>query len=82
MLKEIINLPVLFLNSCKIEMVMERTEIGLGSLYQKEPILLTGKNSRKIKGCEDFILEGDFENRRGRDKGILNCVFGYELDFF
>lgn len=34
----------------QVEMVMERTEIGLGSSYQKEPILRTGKNSRKIKG--------------------------------
>lgn len=45
LVKKITNLPISFLNSCKAEMLMERTEMGLGSLYQSERanIYLLGK---------------------------------------
>lgn len=77
LLKEIMSLPVLFLHICKAELGMEGTE-GLGNLYQKEPVLLTGKSNPHIKGGEGGILEGDFEegvNGRGREKRHFNLCF-------
>lgn len=52
--------------------------MGLGSLYQKEPVLCTGKSNPHIKGGEGGILEGDFEegvNGRGREKRHFNLCF-------
>jgi len=38
------NLPVLFLSICKAEMGIEGAEVGLGSLYQKEPVFIYRKS--------------------------------------
>lgn len=64
-------LPVLFLSICKAELGVGGTEVELGSLNQREPVLLTGKSNRQIKGgkggiLEEILMEG--VNGRGREK--------------
>lgn len=39
------------------------------------------KNNREIQSDEDFILQGDFENGRGRDKSYLKLFLVMDLAF-